>query len=207
MSYSKSSYSQFGASIVETMLVFPVMFLMGLGIVHLGLVYQAKSNLEYAALMAARIGSVTSIDIQQMRNEVARRMAPSQIGPNAISPGAVEIEIINPTANMFSQCGQAPLDNTICNGAIAACEIPNFGLQYRSPTATNCGGGASLQDANLLRIKVTLLFDTKIPFMNMRLFAGDSRNQTPAGTNISAVATVRMQSPARMTFENEGYFL
>ncbi|MCG8314432.1 MAG: pilus assembly protein, partial [Pseudomonadales bacterium] len=43
----------------ETIIVFPVMMLVGLGIVHLGLIYQAKSNLEYAAFMSARQSAST----------------------------------------------------------------------------------------------------------------------------------------------------
>lgn len=205
--------SQHGVSMIETLLVFPVMFLIGLGIVHLGLIYQAQSNLEYAALMAARVGSVTSVDVSRMREEVSRRMSPSQIGATPFSPDDVLIEIINPTKVMFDRCGQEPLDTTACSGQ---CEIPNFGLQYRDPDDIDCDGGASIQDANLLRIKVTIRFDSKIPFMNMRLFPGDSRNMTSPGVDtsnvsgdgvdISAVATVRMQTPARMTLENEGYY-
>ena len=197
----------------ETLLVFPVMFLMGLGVVHLGLVYQAQSNLEYAALMAARVGSLTSINVTRMRNEVALRMAPSQIGPTPFAPNDFIIEVINPTNAMFDACGQTPQDATVC---VDACEIPNFGLQYRDPAAWDCAG-ASIQDANLLRIKVTLRFDSKIPFMNMRLFPGDSRNITSEGVSadnvsgngidISAIATVRMQTPARRTIDNQDYFL
>lgn len=199
---------QKGVSMIETLLVFPVIFLMGLGIVHLGLVYQAKSNLEYAALMAARVGSVSSIDITRMRNEVVARMAPSQIGSAPIHAGDVSIEIINPTVAMFAACGQTPLDTSLCLGA--NCEIPNFGLQYRS-TAPICNG-ASIQDANLLRIKVTVRYDTKVPFMNVRMFSNDTGNAGGAtgpasgsGIDISAISTVRMQTPARMTADNQGF--
>ena len=55
-----------GASIIETMLVFPIILFLGFGVVHLGLIFQAQSNLEYAALMAARVGASTSIDIASM---------------------------------------------------------------------------------------------------------------------------------------------
>lgn len=206
----KTRKSQSGVSMIETILVFPVMLVMGLGIIHLGLVYQAKVNLEYAALMAARVGSVTNIDLQRMLAEAVTRMAPSRIGgalENPINPADFRIEVLNPTETMFADCGVASSDATC---AQTNCEIPNFGLQYR-PTGLLCDG-ASIQDANILRIKLTYRFNSRIPFMNVRLFSGDDENNlndyTPQdGMNIHAVATVRMQSPARYTINNSCGFV
>lgn len=181
---------------IETLIVFPVILAMGLGVVHLGLVYQAKSNLEYAALMAARVGSVTGISLVAMQNELARRMAPSQVGLNVLSPGAFSIEVLNPTVAMFQDCGVQPADTTDCV-ELAYCEIPNYGLQYRS-VGSECDG-ASIQDANVLRIKVTFNFNSNIPFMNVPLYSGDTGYGDNVGTRISAIATVRMQTPARYT--------
>lgn len=199
---------QFGASMIETLMVFPIMLMMGLGVVHLGLVYQAKANLEYAALMAARAGSITSININDMLGELVRRMGPSQIGPNAPALADFTIQIMNPTVAMFQQCGEEPQDITGCVTS-ASCEIPNYGLQFR-PAIAVCDG-ASIQDANLLRIKVTYRFNSRIPFMNVRLFASDDENQINRGLpengiDITAVATVRMQTPARYTINNSCCF-
>ena len=181
---------------VETILALPVIILVGFSIVHLGLVYQTKSNLEYAALMAARVGSVTSISVAQMRSEAVKRMAPSQIGNVPINAADVRIVVLNPTEAMFSPpCSAPPSANGVCDAGISDCEIPNFGLQYRSTSAV-CDG-ASIQDANILRIKVIYTFNTHIPFMNMHMFTKDTGMKKNTGTTISAVATVRMQSPAR----------
>lgn len=194
---------------IETLLVFPVMLLMGLGVVHLGLIYQAKSNLEYAALMGARLGAVNHIDIDAMRTEIANRMAPSQIGDDPVNPAYIDIEVLNPTKTMFDDCGIAASEAT-ADCAQANCEIPNFGLQYRASTLT-CDG-TSIQDANILRIKVTYQgYNTMIPFMNVRLFSGDDENRINQGLpedgmDISAVATVRMQAPARYTLDNSCCF-
>lgn len=186
---------QAGVSMIETLMVFPIMLLIGLGIVHLGLVYQAKSNLEYAALMAARVGAVNNINVALMRAEAVQRMAPSNIGNVSVSPGDFRIIVLNPTLRMFEDCGQVPLTNGVCDSGLSNCELPNFGLQYRPATA-NCDG-VSIQDANLLRIEVIYHFNSHIPFMNVRLFSVDTGNAHNDGVDISAVATVRMQSPAR----------
>lgn len=197
---------QTGVSMIETLVVFPIVILMGFGIVHLGLVYQARANLEYAALMGARIGSVSSIDIGRMRTEIAKRLDASRVGPGAVDPNAITITILNPSVQMFLDCGEDPTDSGACDGGLAQCEIPFYGLQFR-PTTANCDG-VSIQDANILRIKVTYAFDSKVPFMNMKLFATDDGDLdgNDNTVDINAVATVRMQTPARMTAVNEGYF-
>ena len=200
---------QSGMSMIETLMVLPVMLLIGMGIVHLGLVYQTRANLEYAALMAARVGSVNGIDIAAMTQEAAFRMTPSHIGPGAPLVNDFKITVLNPTLAMFARCGELPVDTSNCRLPLARCEIPNFGLQYRVAD-TSCAG-FSIQDANILRIKVTYTFDSKVPFMNTRLFSGDNpdnpANPLRSGTDISAVATVRMQSPARHTTFNDDYFI
>ncbi|MCG8536738.1 MAG: pilus assembly protein [Pseudomonadales bacterium] len=191
-----------GASIIETMLVFPIILFLGFGVVHLGLIFQAQSNLEYAALMAARVGASTSIDIASMQAEVIRRMQASELGVPGSSTPLVNIQVLNPTQGMFDQCGEQPVDDGDC-AFVSTCEIPNFGLQLR-PRGLNCDG-ASIQDANLLRIRVNYLYDTKIPFLNRMPFTRGAFAQDSLagdGVNVFAVATVRMQSPARRTINN-----
>ena len=201
---------QAGVSMIETLLVFPIILFVGLGIVHLGLVYQARANLEYAALMAARVGAVESIDIPRMIDEVAKRMKPSIIGDaTAIDRALITIEMLNPTVAMFDACG-VPASDVDAECSQEQCEIPNYGLQYRPVDDGECGS-ASIQDANILRIKVTYRFNSMVPFMNVRLFSRDTENSindgTPdSGMDISAVATVRMQSPARYTLANSCCF-
>lgn len=202
-------FRQSGVSMVETLLIFPIVMMIALWIIHLGLVYQARSNLEYAALMGARIGAVTHIDIDRMRNEIVRRMEPSTVGPSPVNAADVSIQILNPTNQMFTQCGVFPLNPAICDPAIATCEIPNFGLQFRS-TAASCDG-VNIQDANILRIRVSYRFDSRIPFMNMKLFPTDvddtDGDDPDPGTLIHAIATVRMQTSAIRTPQNQGAFL
>lgn len=197
--------SQSGVSMIETVIIFPIVLMIALWIIHIGLVYQARANLEYAALMGARVGAVTSVNLAQMRTEIARRMTASQVGNVAVGAADIRITVLNPTNQMFVDCGQVPVNPAICAAGINNCEIPNFGLQFR-PADENCDG-VNIQDANLLRIRVSYNFDSKVPFMNVRLFASDTGNGTPDGTTINAVATVRMQTPAQRRADNFEAFL
>lgn len=197
--------NQSGVSMIETVIVFPIVIMIALWVIHIGLVYQARANLEYAALMGARIGALTHVDLTQMRSEIATRMAASQVGNEIVQPDQISITILNPTAQMFRDCGVIPLGAVVCDGGVGTCELPNFGLQFR-PTAPVCDG-VSIQDANILRVRVSYNFDSKIPFMSIRLFATDDGNRYQAGTTISAVATVRMQTSAQLIGANAAAYL
>lgn len=194
--------NQKGVSMIETIMIFPIVLMIALWIIHIGLVYQARANLEYAALMGARVGSVSSINIPAMQTEVANRLAASQVGSIPVAPGDVLITVLNPTRRMFQVCGVPRSDGlNDCGAGTPNCEIPNFGLQFRA-VDSSCDG-VSIQDANILRIQVSYQFDSKIPFMNVPLFARDAGDAAGGvGTIVTAVATVRMQTPARRTTQN-----
>lgn len=202
---------QYGVSMIETLLVLPIILFLGFGVVHLGLIFQAQSNLEYAALMAARVGAATSIDVGLMEQEVWNRMEASRYVSNP--PRDIRIEVLNPNQAMFDSCGAEPTYNTQGCFTLNQCEIPNFGLQYRSQ-AEDCDG-VSIQDANILRIRVRYRFVSGVPFLNRINFGGEDIDELDgendgaedAGMFVTAVATVRMQSPARRTIDNNDNIL
>ncbi|AUM11271.1 TadE family protein [Ketobacter alkanivorans] len=206
----KGRHKQAGVSMFEAMLMLPIMLIVGFGIVHGGLVFQAQSNLEYAALMAARVGASSSINIQQMINEVEFRMRPTTSVDGgdadvvADQRAKIQIEVLNPTRGMFADCGRQPSNPADCFSA--ACEIPYFGMQFydRNDPNNSCRG-ASIQDANILRIRVTYTYDSKVPFLSRIRLTGAAARPEDQGIDISAVATVRMQSPARLTLANEPF--
>jgi len=143
-----------------------------------------------------------------MAREVAYRMqATTGIDGNdgdAVSNqlANISVEVLNPTLEMFQACGEQPsYDDSDCY-LPGSCEIPYFGMPFYDNDALICNG-ASIQDANILRIRVTYRYDSGIPFVsNIRLIGESNLPAANNGTNISAVATVRMQSPARLTLNN-----
>ena len=198
-------FGQRGVSMMETLLVLPIMLLIGFGIVHGGLVYQAQANLEYAALMAARVGAASNIDIDAMKSEVEYRMratsgvsgdVPAEVGQQL---DKISIEVLNPSLDMFLSCGGQPaLVDGCAAGYDNQCEIPYFGQQFIART-TACAG-ASIQDANILRIRVVYTYNSSVPFLSRIHFVGENVRPTDdEGIGVTAIATVRMQSPARLS--------
>jgi hypothetical protein len=222
-----------GASMVEFIIVLPVLLLLCLGIVQLGLLYQAKSTLDYATLQAARAGALDHGRKEAMRSGLARGLAPlfthssGLVGQQQgllyastielVKPGACQIDVINPTPAAlqdFGRTGEYP-------GATNR-EIPNDTLSFRN-TTPGPNSGLSIQDANLLKIRVTFCYAMYVPFANRTIFSlmnaiddlystGEPGNGLPRSPNscyalstvegswripLQSEAIVRMQTPWR----------
>lgn len=215
------SKRQDGASMVEFLIVTPLLMFMGLGIVQFGLIYHAKSVLNYATFEAARTGAVMNGQIDHMRKELGYRMAPvfggdgsKLYGVSAITRSAVmaqdvtatKIEILNPTPESFALHGKSKdvIDSHGNQRSVVA--IPNSHLRFRDKAIQD--DGLNVQDANLLKIKVTYGYQMRLPFLDMEIpgvrlamrtvmlhadpdnWSYYIRGQIP----ISSTATVRMQS-------------
>jgi len=217
---------------VETVVILFVALLLLLGILQFALIYDAKNTLNYATFEAARAGAVNHADRQAVEYALARGLAPlyTSLAPGAgrrahvtavqaardrvlaefRQGGKVCIERINPTPEAFRAYGiRDPL------GRFKGRILPNDHLRFRS--ARNLRSRVNIQDANLLKLRVTYCYPMYAPFISqvIQRLMGTRRDpdpprdwQTPRlGTfrracyaegrfPIVAQALVRMQSPA-----------
>ncbi len=211
-------YKNSGSAMVELLVVCPVLLFMGFGTAQVGLIYHAKSILNYATFEAARAGAVNHAKIEVIRNELGLRMAPVYGGDGSAKKAALsimrakaaasdtsvtKIDLISPSKAAFENFG---IKRTIDGTSVTA--IPNSHLRYRD--ASTGSSGQSVQEANLLTIKVTYGFRLRLPVLDapvplwepsMRLIMTKldpkrahyyARGLLP----ITAKATVRMQSEA-----------
>ncbi|CAJ0790998.1 hypothetical protein LMG7141_02448 [Ralstonia condita] len=169
-----------GASMVEFIIVLPILLLLCLGILQFGLLYQAKSTLDYAALQAARAGALNNGKSAAMRTGLARGLAPlyartaslagqqqALLATNVdlLKPGAYQIDVINPTSAAlqdFGRTGEYAGSNVM--------QIPNDTLMFRN-TSVGASSGLTIQDANLLKIRVTYCYEMYVPFANRTIFS------------------------------------
>jgi hypothetical protein len=211
-------FKQAGQSLVEFVVGIFVLLLLVLGAFQFALIYRAKTTLDYATFQAAREGAVNHARISAIRGGLATGLTPLYtIKPDAgdltkaygramAAVRLTHIQIINPTKAAFD-------DFTVQDTYNGKKEIPNDNLAYRS---TNVGGrsGMSVQDANILKIKVTYGYKLIVPLIKpiilgaFKVFGkgppvGKDSFQTAmlnAGRlPLESQAIVRMQSPA---FEN-----
>ncbi len=218
-----------GQSMVEFIIVTPIVLLLLFGGLQFAFLYHAKTLLNYAAFEAARTGAVSNARVSEMENAFARSMAAihthnptsddvmcaREIVYKEIESGFVRIKVINPDpdSNIFTELDDGSVDGDLV--------IPNNNLMYRSAVSTT---GLSIQDANLLKIRVSYCYPLYVPYINRVLgimltnvespsCPGCTGSFTSTGSferacldngrfPLHAQAIVRMQSPAMLSAVN-----
>jgi hypothetical protein len=224
----RNLYHNGGQSMVEFIIVTPVMLLLLFGALQFALIYHAKTALNYATFETARTGAVANGRMTEMENAFTRTMAAIHTHDNTpedvmcareivrkeIDTGFVNIEILNPTADAFNELGRT------VNGELV---IPNDNLMFRTAITND---GLSIQDANLLKVRVGYCYPMYVPYINRVLGIMLTHNESetcPGCTGarmdnstferrclnngrfpINAQAIVRMQSPAMLSAVNSG---
>lgn len=201
-----------GSSLIELVVLLPLLLIITLGIVQLALVYEAKNNLNYAVFMAARSGAMKHASKKSLVSGLVKSLIPiysparSTKGLMAAETKALNdvskyasIKILNPTREAFR-------DFSVINPVTHQAEIPNEML-HQASTVKGPGSGINIQDANLLKIRVLYGYKLQVPFVNKLITTLASSLTTDKEKRylllngrlpIQATATVRMQSTAWM---------
>lgn len=197
----KRAWRRFGGqSMTEFVVVLPILLLLILGAVQFGLVYHAKATLNLAAFEAARAGALNRGSAAAMTLGLANGLRPlftygTKHGD--VTDGFMRaktevndfstIEVINPTHEAL----------TYWKG-----RIPNDNLSRASDATPS---GMKLQDANILKIKVTYCHPLQILLLRNTIISllqagGGAADDFTAGCYkayrlpIVAQGIVRMQS-------------
>lgn len=197
---------QRGQSMIETVVVIPVFGALLLGIFQMGLFYRAKAVVDYAALEAARSGATQFAEMDAMRTGLARGLMPlyaHDASNSAVATaflkarvdiaGAASIQIVSPTQAAFDDWKVKQFDGVEA--------IPNDSLSFRSDRV-GARSGLTVQDANLLKIRVSYSYPLIVPVIDRMIGTRDplrsaARGHAVYSLNIVAQATVPMQTPIR----------
>lgn len=157
---------------LEFIVVAPLITLMGLAILQYGLLFFSRNQINHASFMAARAGSVTHAQPGDIRQAYLRAMVPLYGGGTSTTElarakakavadlqGNLRIDLINPTRESFDDWSEPYLEQKY--GARA---IPNAGQAARDKDV-GARSGQSVQDANLIKIRVTHGYELKIPLV------------------------------------------
>jgi len=204
---------QRGATMVEfaVVLFIPAFLMLIFAIAEMALMYQAKTVVDIAALAAARAGAIDHARegvTSSMHIAGASALAPLYMGDTASNGEVVRavgsaladsvlflsIDVLNPTRASFN-------DHGITVGGRRL--IPNDNLMYRG-TAIKGASMQNIQDANLLKIRLTYCYKPEMPlnaeFLAMALspfsLISGGRCKVAGRIPISSEAIVRMQSEA-----------
>lgn len=178
---------------VETLVVLFVALLLLLGIIQFGLIYNAKITLDYATFEAARAGAVNYADKRAIEYALVRGLTPlyTSVDPADADSDKVQkvqqvryrlladeigngrfacIQRISPSRAQFrpnvfgvhpGQIPGVPADAAAIKGKLM---IPNDHLRYRSALPKG-NPLATLQDANLLKLRVTYCYPMYVPII------------------------------------------
>ncbi|KAA8918972.1 MULTISPECIES: TadE family protein [Xanthomonas] len=207
---------QRGQSLIEFCVVVPTFLFLVLVIFQFVLIYRTKTVLDYAAFQAARAGAVNGVRKNDMADALAGGLTPlfaqsPDIANVMLTKQKIrytevqlfsKIEVIAPTRAAYNEFRERQYDGRYA--------LPNDSLAFRN---ANVGGSqVNVQDANILKIKVTYNMPLIVPFVD-RVIVGLSdlvsggESYTPASMlfeepisghrrlPIESYAVVRMQSP------------
>jgi len=164
-----------GQAIVEYIIIFPILLILIMGAIQIALIYQAKFTLNYATFMGARQGSLKNANLTSIKDGVAAGLTPLFMRwSGSGTPGLVDlskarviatIEVFNPLTAKVEII--SPTQAAFAAIAGSGTEIPNDNLMYRSGS----GDGMSIQDANLLKVRVTYCVKLVVPFVNRMIYS------------------------------------
>jgi len=195
-----STQLQRGQSMTEFLIVMPVMLLLIFAAIQFVFIYQTKITLNYATFEATRAGSLENATREPIEHGFTRGITPlftrfstkdnkedelaakvlsaRELAREEVAKGFVKIERLNPTARAFSSL----YDPTVFVDT-GVKEIPNDNLSFR---------GEGLQDANLLKLRVTYCMRLIVPIVDKLI--------------VEVVLAVTKDSFEKDCLENEGRF-
>ncbi len=226
---------QQGQSMAECMVVLPVALLLIFGAIQFALIYHAKITLNYAAFEAARAGSLNNAEYTSVKEGFARGLAPlysyyepdakkrrnrkdnhatNQVAAFQLARSKIFAEFKDKTK--LIRIERLSPDKPDFSDYAVDDEIPNDNLMYRA-SVLGKHSGSSIQDANLLHLRITYWYPLYVPLVNRLIFM--SVCNTEKWTNdticrqskdsahypripLTTVAVMRMQSPAK---KSDGY--
>ena len=167
--------AQSGATLVEFVVVVPTLLFLLMNLIQYGLLYHAKSQLNYATFEAVRAGTTSNADPAKIRTAFTRAMTGYYGGGTSTAQLAksyakaladttaatVRIEILSPTKQSFDDYASPGLKSRL---GISSRVIPNTNLAFlKCPMdVPGCNSdpksnqsGQTLADANLLKIRIT----------------------------------------------------
>lgn len=167
--------AQRGSAMIEFIVVGPVLMLLGMAILQYSTLFFAKNQINYATFMAARVGALTGANQAEIQTAFVTALVPlyggglnsaelaaSRIRADTDVASFTRIELLNPTKESFDDWEDAALSASIGGGKRV---IPNGGQAYKDPNDIRVASGQSIQDANLIKLRITHGYVPKVPFM------------------------------------------
>jgi outer membrane protein OmpA-like peptidoglycan-associated protein/uncharacterized membrane protein (UPF0127 family) len=166
---------QRGAAIVELAVVGPLLTVMGLGAVQYSQLFFAKNQLDHAAMLAARAGSVGNAKMDAIKQAYAEGLVPMFGGgedaaelANSLAKAQksvndhASVEMLNPTKEAFQDFNDPALQTLLDTKSKRV--ISNRSLAFKSRNV-GAASGETIQDANLIKLRITHGVEPVVPII------------------------------------------
>lgn len=190
---------EIGATSTEFLIAIPMIMLLGMIGVQYTLMYNAKTNVTYAAYEAARAGAIHHADPEEIQNGLFKGLLPylsangDAFGNSSSTNLAtnlaglekikrtespfVKIEIISPSKAAFDDFNSPKLQEILKTSQRV---IPNKYSDMQNITHT-AGSGLTIAEANVLKLRITYGYKPSIPlaknmFMSISSFLGAQKD-------------------------------
>ncbi len=205
-----------GQSMVELLAILSAMLLLIFGTIQFALIWHAKITLNYAVFEAVRAGTLNNATYDAVKEGFARGLAPlysfdendeDQVGAFQVARSKI-LEEFDSSEQLIRIERLNPTENSFADFADGAGYIPNDNLRFRSSTISH-RSGSSIQDANLLHLRVTYWYPLYVPLVNKFMFntvicSGKWKKDKVCSQDIpriplTSTTVLRMQTPALNT--------
>lgn len=168
-----------GQAMTEFVIVIPVLVLLIFGAIQIAFIYSAKITLNYATFQAARVGANEHGTYSALRRGLVRGLAPLFTSSSKLD--SLSADIKEGVSSTTRRSAVSEVDNYVriirlspsaaslapsgfgVENALGYFELPNDNLMYRP---SDLHQGVSLQDANLLKIRVQYCYKLMVPIVN-----------------------------------------
>lgn len=179
-----------GQAMVEYLIIVPMLLMLVMGAIQFAMLYQIKSTLNYATFMAARQGALKNAKVNAIKDGLAAGMTPLftvfAIPPQTDPTPALAllrgrtiamVEVFNPMTTQIEVLSPVDAAYADFDPDGAGKTIPNDNLTYRcvgeKPCVADVGKTSkiTIQDANILKIRVTYCAQLIVPLANATIYA------------------------------------
>lgn len=168
-----------GSAMIEFTVVGPIITLLGLSILQYGMLFFARTQINYAAFMAAREGAVAHASVSsayaaytraliplygggQTPAQLAASLAKANADLGANGSGNASIELLNPTRQSFDDWNDVHRQIALHTGNRRVIPYSGQNLKEQKVGATS---GQTIQDANLIKLRITHGYLPKVPLV------------------------------------------
>jgi len=164
-----------GQATVEYLYVIPILLILLFGALQFSFIYEAKITLNQAVFTGTRQGALNGGSMDAIQDGLEAGLTPLFTRGDditALKTGRRAAHTLLTNPSLATTWIVNPTSGALAAFALSDGTIPNDNLMYRDydPSHPVLGDGMSIQDANLLKVRVTICYPMVVPIINRIIY-------------------------------------